>query len=385
MERVGIQDSAKQGTIRRRKGIRARVARRWLHRLGFNWREVGKGVFKDGHERPDVVKYRKEFLGYLDSLKPYLVEFDENGDIKEKEYPPGCFPGSPTMKPIIMVTHDESVFHANDGRKYVWMKDDENPLRSKGKGRGIMVSDFLLPCSKLSTAKLGPERRSELDLPLNASNFFEFGSAGDGYWGAEDVISHTRDIAIPIFEAVFPGYQALFLFDNARSHASYAEDALLVQNMNLGPGGEQKHLRPGYMNGDNTQTQQMVDANGTPKGIQKVLEERGLWRPGLRLECQKPKCEDCERRAKCTGCKKGLICQECRQKKQCTGPCSRSSKCGDCKRRAECKNCRKKEHCDNCIRFVGRKCRSCAEIQAKCMTEGRLPHMIGSRFSEITF
>jgi hypothetical protein len=167
-------------------------------------------------------------------------------------------------------------------------------------------------------------------------------------------------------EAVFPGYQALFLFDNARSHASYAEDALLVRNMNLGPGGEQKHLRPGYMNGDKAQVQEMVDAKG-PKGIQKVLEERGLWRQGMKLECPKPKCDDCERRAKCTRCKKGTICQQCCKKKQCTGPCTR---CGECSRRSTCKDCRKKECCDDCARHTGRKCKSCAEISHPCSTEG---------------
>ena len=171
-------------------------------------------------------------------------------------------------------------------------------------------------------------------------------------------------------EAVFPGYQALFLFDNARSHASYAEDALLVRNMNLGPGGEQKRLRPGYMNGDKRQIQQMLDASGTPKGIQKILEERGLWRPGLKLECPSPKCDDCERRAKYASCKKGVICQQCRRKKQCTGACTRNNKCGECKRRAECKDRKKKEYCDDCAHHTGRKCKSCAELPARCSAEG---------------
>jgi hypothetical protein len=70
---------------------------------------------------------------------------------------------------------------------------------------------------------------------------------------AKDVIAHTRDITIPMVEAVSLGYQALLLFDNAGNNASYAEHALLVRNMNLGLGGEQKHLRTGYMNGDKTQ------------------------------------------------------------------------------------------------------------------------------------
>jgi hypothetical protein len=178
-----------------------------------------------------------------------------------------------------------------------------------------MVSDFLLPCSRLSAERLSPEERDRLNLPLHASHLFEFGAAGNGYWEAEDVIRHTVDVAVPMFEATFPGYQALFLFDNASSHAAYADDALLVQHMNLAPGGEQKRLRPGFMNGDKSQVHPMVDEAGQPKGIRRVLEERGLWRPDLKLECPRPRCDACERRAKCTSCVKGSVCTLLREKK----------------------------------------------------------------------
>ncbi|RPA95559.1 hypothetical protein L873DRAFT_1845881 [Choiromyces venosus 120613-1] len=56
IERVGIQDGYEETHHRKRKGIRARTARRWLARLGFHWTEVRKGVYIDGHERPDVVE-----------------------------------------------------------------------------------------------------------------------------------------------------------------------------------------------------------------------------------------------------------------------------------------------------------------------------------------
>lgn len=37
-------------------------ARRWLAKLGYELKEVKKGVYVDGHEREDVVAYRKQFL-----------------------------------------------------------------------------------------------------------------------------------------------------------------------------------------------------------------------------------------------------------------------------------------------------------------------------------
>lgn len=38
------------------KPISLRAAYRWLHKLGFRWVPIKKGVYVDGHERPDVVR-----------------------------------------------------------------------------------------------------------------------------------------------------------------------------------------------------------------------------------------------------------------------------------------------------------------------------------------
>lgn len=38
------------------------TACRWLAKLGYELKEVKKGIYVDGHEREDVVAYWKEFL-----------------------------------------------------------------------------------------------------------------------------------------------------------------------------------------------------------------------------------------------------------------------------------------------------------------------------------
>ena len=38
------------------------TARRWLLKLGYEMKECCKGMYIDGHERDDVVRYRKDFL-----------------------------------------------------------------------------------------------------------------------------------------------------------------------------------------------------------------------------------------------------------------------------------------------------------------------------------
>ena len=90
-----------------------------------------------------------------------------------------------------------------------------------------------------------------------------------------------------IAETLYPGYQLLFLFDNATSHSVYAEDALLASKMNKGDGGRQPLLRNGwYKIGNTTFVQEMFysevnTATGAvmkiPKGIERIPRERNLW------------------------------------------------------------------------------------------------------------
>ena len=43
----------------------------------------------------------------------------------------------------MLVVHDECIFYSNDGKCGIWVKNGEMPLRKKGNGRSIMVSEFL--------------------------------------------------------------------------------------------------------------------------------------------------------------------------------------------------------------------------------------------------
>ena len=88
--------------------------------------------------------------------------------------------------------------------------------------------------------------------------------------------------AIPAFEAQFPGCKALFVFDNARNHLKFAENALRVSEMNLEPGGKNaKQMRDIYVMDVNHPEggfiQSMILPDGRPKGFKIVLTECGLW------------------------------------------------------------------------------------------------------------
>ena len=56
------------------KPIARSTAYLWLPRLGFYRHETKKGLYVDGHERPDVIEYHQEvFLPLIKELLLYIV------------------------------------------------------------------------------------------------------------------------------------------------------------------------------------------------------------------------------------------------------------------------------------------------------------------------
>jgi hypothetical protein len=52
----------------------------WLIKLGYELKEVQKGMYIDGHERPDVVEYRNEYIKKFQETKKF--GFDLNYHFK---------------------------------------------------------------------------------------------------------------------------------------------------------------------------------------------------------------------------------------------------------------------------------------------------------------
>lgn len=288
-----------------------RTARNWLKKLDFHYHTVSKNVYIDGHEREDVVEYRqKDFLPTWASLKRRMVVFSEDGSwtkpssLKEGE------------KPLVLVTHDENTFNANDGKRRIWKEKGKSPLRPKRRGKGIMVSEFLTPIGRLKIPDTVPDAYllHDSNWPLDenqkprrcCTELLEYGK--DNYWDGDKMTDQTVNLATWIFPYAYPDCQALFAFDNASNHACFAENALLAKKMNLGVGGKQPQMRDGY-NSVTQQSQSMVFPEnhpevllrGKPKGLKQVLIERGLWRTrapdgrAFLLECptshNRPSCD----------------------------------------------------------------------------------------------
>ena len=65
-DRQDVQDTLSRGT-----------SVKWLQKMGYKLQDVRKGVYKDGHERADVVQYRQEsFLPTLKGLENRMVRWE---------------------------------------------------------------------------------------------------------------------------------------------------------------------------------------------------------------------------------------------------------------------------------------------------------------------
>jgi hypothetical protein len=110
----------------------------------------------------------------------------------------------------------------------------------------VLWSEYLTAVGNLQL----PEGATDLPLDLDGDTFrecTEIVECTDGrYWKSEDVVNQLCNLALPLFEKAYPGYQALFCFDNATNYAAYAPDAPRTELINLGPGGKQPLMRNGF-------------------------------------------------------------------------------------------------------------------------------------------
>ena len=81
--------------------------------------------------------------------------------------------------------------------------------------------------------------------------------------------------AAKIAEFKYPVHQYTIAwhFDQSSCHKAYAADALNPRVMNVNPGGQQPVMRDTVWAGA---VQKLVDENGVPKGMKRVLQERGI-------------------------------------------------------------------------------------------------------------
>ena len=131
--------------------ISENCARQWLKKLGYKLITVKKGIYVDAHEHPNVVEYHKTFLEKIAENEHLQNQYDDTTlDIIPPSLPVNQWKHVP-------IHHDKSIFQPNELLQKVWTKNGNMPLRKKGQGKAIHVSDFI-------TEELGQLSLSEQQL-----------------------------------------------------------------------------------------------------------------------------------------------------------------------------------------------------------------------------
>ena len=174
----------------------------------------------------------------------------------------------------IFIFHDESIFNAYDDQKVQWGRSDMQTIRPKGKGSGIMVSDFV-------EENMGFLNFLDDSGKKNIARvLLEYGQNREGYWTSEKFLQQM-DHAVTIAKSKYPGAQIIWIFDNSSCHNAYADNALIAAHMNANPGGKQHCLRDTVWQG---RVQKMNTQDEIPKGLIQVLKERGRYGQKMKLE-----------------------------------------------------------------------------------------------------
>lgn len=107
--------------------LTARTAVHWLHKLGYDWNDIKNGLYKNGHNRDNVIEYQQSmFLPMLAKLPPTFNEWILNDDGSFTLITPE-FNGQLR----VVVTHDKCTFNANNCCHQQWTKSGGMSLQSK--------------------------------------------------------------------------------------------------------------------------------------------------------------------------------------------------------------------------------------------------------------
>ncbi|PLW22371.1 hypothetical protein PCASD_15904 [Puccinia coronata f. sp. avenae] len=250
------------------KTLHCTTATRWMVKLGFTPQDYHKSLYFDGHERPDVILARKKYVDEFDSYRKRSRTYGgEKLDIRVQVDPEILG----DMKETVFIFHDESTIHAK-----------ERPKQTTGRLK--LTNDEY----RQSQTQIGKKPTSS-----DAAEVIYPGANGDKWWDMAQLCSQVSNKAIPIFEALHPDTQAVFIFDCSSAHGAFAPLALRVQNMNLNPGGKQAVLRDTVIPSDDPRIPPHLHGRvqkfsynpshpdptraGKPKGVQAILQERGFW------------------------------------------------------------------------------------------------------------
>ena len=173
-----------------------------------------------------VEDYRK-FLNTIKDLKPYFIEFKEDGSMKIPKYLDNCIVGRDKCCLVIVITYNECTFLANNGIWKAWTQIEDTFLWLKKKSQNIMAFGFLLLFGWLNLFSLLEEKKKEVIdktglIVIKAVELFEYKKFNESYWNGLKFYKQVVNKLLPIAEVLYLGYLLLFFLNNATGYFVFA-------------------------------------------------------------------------------------------------------------------------------------------------------------------
>jgi hypothetical protein len=125
------------------------------------------------------VESRVQFLEDMAELESRMRFY--SGDDMSTEIPPA-------LEEAVLVTHDESTFYCNYGRRYFWLENGKKKLLPKSRGSSIMISGFCCHCHGFLSLPDGS--KSYQLFKASRESWFTNQHLVDQFYGCIDTLRH---------------------------------------------------------------------------------------------------------------------------------------------------------------------------------------------------
>ena len=199
-----------------------------MYKIGFSPTEYHKLLYFDGHKQPDVVEAWKKYINDYTNYRIRSCMYNNQSFETSIAVEPETLGDN---KETVFVFHEKSTVHAKEKSKVAWLLPGTSKICSKNSGRLIHILDFILETTgrlKLSADQFEKVQTGTRKRPTSpdAATVIYPGSNGDNWWDMEQLCNQISQKAIPIFEALHPDSQAVFIFDCSSAHGSFSPSTL---------------------------------------------------------------------------------------------------------------------------------------------------------------
>ena len=121
-----------------------RTARRWLLKLGFQYKRVDcKSYYYDGQKRRDVMRDLHEYIKLWDNIEPLRHKYA--GDNMNIEVPPDkkFYGNDGKVKQVVVAWHDEASEQCTAQQRLCWTLPGTTGKMQSKRGESAMVSGFV--------------------------------------------------------------------------------------------------------------------------------------------------------------------------------------------------------------------------------------------------